>query len=250
MGWWSTGFDSAKNAYDYDDSQKGTRRFWVPAEQTRRIMFLDNDPVTYWEHHFKHNGSWNNFEPCKIRNKMDSVCAICARYPETNPSFVGLLTIINMTPWESKKGREGCYNRELFVAKLGSKEKPGILKRIERKKKEHGRLRGVIFDVYRSGAKAESVGDEYTMIEAVDVDDIVKYGKAKIAEWAERVNAGKDPKDKVTIDKMWEYNPWVPFDYDKDILKVRSNDELRIFLGSGSSAAEGQDNESDDDIPY
>ena len=254
MGWWNTGFESAKNAYDYDEggAGKGPRRFWMPPDATRRIIFLDDNPVTFWEHQFKLNGNWRNYEPCKRRNKQDNSCALCERYPDENPSFVGLLSIINMTSWESKKGREINFKRELLVAKLGGKDKPGMLKRIERKKKEHGRLKGVVFDAYRSGAKTEAIGDEYTMIEMVDPADLAKYGKAKLAEWVNRINENLDPKDQVTLDKLWERDPWTPFNYD-DILTMRSNDELRVLLGSGGgNGKDGGDDSSDadEDAPY
>jgi hypothetical protein len=251
MGWWNTGFESAKNAYDYDEGgQHGPRRFWMPSEATRRIIFLDENPVTYWEHNFKLNGNWRNWEPCKKRNKQDNSCALCERYPDVFPSFVGILSIINMTAWESRKGREINFKRELLVAKLGGKDKPGILKRLERKKKEHGRLRGAIFDVYRSGAKVESVGDEYTMIEMVEPADIVKYGKAKLAEWVAHVNENLDPKDQVNLDKLWERDPWTPFDYDS-VLSMRSNEELKALLGSAGNGGGGDDSSSaDEDAPY
>jgi len=212
MGWFNTGFESSSHAYDYDDSNKGPRRFWMPPETQKRVIFLDDDPTTFWEHNFKHKGSWKNWEPCKKRNRMDDNCALCERYPDRKPSFIGLLSVISMTPWESKQGREFCYGRELFAAKLGGKDKPGVLKKLERMKKQHGGLTGCVFDIYRSGGKTESVGDEFTLVEKIAPKDIAAFGKKHLKEWVQRINENiDDPEKYLTLDKMWERHPWEPY---------------------------------------
>lgn len=251
MGWFNTGFESTDNAYSYDDGPKGPRRFWMPPETEKRFLFLDENPVTYWEHNFKHNGNWRNWEPCKKRNRMDDECAVCDRYPDRKPSFIGMLTGINMTPWEARDGREFCYGRELFVSKLGGKDKPGILKKLERLKKQHKGLTGCIFDIYRSGGKTESVGDEFTLVEKIPPAKLEAYAKKTLKEWVAQVNEGiDDPEKYITLDKLWERAPWVPFDYG-EILEVRSNEELRAMLGSASGPDDdGGSSAADSDAPY
>lgn len=253
MGWFNTGYESTENAYDFDSGARGPRRFWMPADTEKRVLFLDDNPVTYWEHNFRHGGNWRNWEPCKHRNKISDTCAVCERYPDRKPSFIGIHSVINLTPWTSQRGFEFCYGRELFVAKLGGKDKPGVLKKLERLKKQHGGLNGCIFDIYRSGGKTESVGDEFTFIEKIDPKKIVAYGKQQLKEWVVRVNENiEDPENYVTLDKLWERAPWEPFDYN-EILEVRSNEELRAMFGAaGAAEDESGDGNSrlDDDIPY
>jgi len=254
MGWFSTGFDSIDNAYDFDSGSRGPRRFWMPPESEKRIIFLDNDPATYWEHNFKFNGSWQNWEPCKIRNKRENVCEVCKRYPDKKPSFVGMFTVINMTAWTSKHGGEFCFGRELFVAKLGGKDKPGVLKKLARLKKQHGELTGCIFDTYRSGGLTEVIGDEFTFVEKIDKKKIESYGKKLLKEWAEEINENiEDPEKHITLDKLWERAPWEPYDYD-EILEMRSNEELKAMFGSGSTEGEEEGNDgsssADEDVPY
>ena len=257
MGWYNSGFDSTNNAYDYDDKDKGPRRFWMPPEAEKRIIFLDENPQTYWEHVFKHRGSWKNYEPCKIRNRMDNDCAVCERYPESFPAFIGMFSIINLSIWENNKGMQFCYGRELFVAKLGGKEKPGVLKKMERLKKQNNGLTGCIFDVYRSGKKTESVGDEFTLIEKIEPRKLVEHGKGLIKEWVKKINENiSDPEKHYTLEKFWERNPWVPFNYE-EILTFRSNEQLKeMFKLSGKDESSKEkddssnDNALDDSAPY
>lgn len=251
MGWFNTGFESTGSAYDYDDGPKGPRRYWMPADTEKRVIFLDDVPTTFWEHNFKHGGNWRNWEPCKFRNKMDDSCAVCDRYPDRKPSFIGMLSVINLTTWQSRDGKEFCYGRELFVAKLGGKDKPGVLKKLERLKKQHGGLTGCIFDIYRSGGKTESVGDEFTLVEKIDPKKMAAYGKAQLKEWVQYVNEQiEDPENYLTLDKLWERAPWTPFDYG-EILTVRSNEELRAMFGAaGSEDGDGGSSAADDDVPY
>jgi len=252
MGWFNTGFESSNNAYDFDDGPKGPRRFWMPPDTDKRVIFLDDNPTTFWEHNFKHNGSWRNYEPCKVRNRMDGECAVCKRYPDRKPSFIGMLTVINMTPWESKQGRSFCFGRELFVAKLGGKDKPGVLKKLERIKKQNGGLAGCIFDIYRSGGKTESVGDEFTLVEKIPPKEIIAYGKTQLKEWAKEVNeAISDPEKYVTLDKLWERAPWEPYEYG-EILEVRSNEELDAMFGAArpDENGDGGSSKNDEEAPY
>jgi hypothetical protein len=188
---------------------------------------------------------------CKKRNRMDDDCAVCDRYPDRKPSFIGMLSVINMTPWESKQGREFCYGRELFVAKLGGKDKPGVLKKLERLKKQHGGLTGCVFDIYRSGGKTESVGDEFTLVEKIEPKDIAAFGKRHLKEWAQRINEQiDDPEKYLTLDKLWERAPWEPYDY-SEILEVRSNEELRVMFSTAGTADDDiEDDSVDEDVPF
>jgi len=264
MSWFKTGWkdaneEGAKSPFE----SKGPRRFWLPPEKSARILFLDEDPTSMWEHSFKMNGQWGNFEPCKTKNKMDDRCPPCDSDKKAFPSFVCFFTVINMTPWFTKKdSREICFQREVFAARMGSKEKPGIAKKLERLKASEGRLRGCVYEVYRSGKKTESVGDDFKLIEKVDVDGIEAYGREKLKAFVERVNANLPAKDHTTVDKVWTRNPWTPINFEKlfeSDWKPRSLAELdRLFArgGAGNSSSDDRSDFSDDDpsggddIPY
>jgi hypothetical protein len=190
-----------------------------------------------WEHQLKIGDDWKHWVPCLHRNKIADDCYACDRYPDKYPYFIGFHTSINMTPWTSKKGKEYCFARELFGAKMGSKDKPGSLKRLERLKKHHGRLRGLIISVTRLGDKSEVCGDEFTVMDKIDEDKIEEFAKARLSEWAEHVNQNL-PKDKqVSIESLWKRNPWEPFNYD-EVIQVKTNAQLRDMLGGPSKKSE------------
>lgn len=270
MSWFKTGYEATKDAYDYDGGggNQGPRRHWQPPETTQRALFLDDDPFMYWEHNFKLNGNWRNQCVCLKRNKIDDTCAICDKWDDRYPYFIGLHTTINMTPWESKKGNVYCYQREIFAARLGGKDKPGVLKKLERLKKKYGRLRGLIFDVYRSGAKTESCGDEFELVEKVDPGDIPGLAKQHLTEFVKKINAKiDDPEKHLSVETMLKRNPWEAFNFE-EIIKPKSNAELRDMLSgrskdddssdfrdddsgsSGRSSSSDDGDALDDDIPY
>ncbi len=277
MSWFNTGYDAAKEEAKKSGEGNGPRRVWMKPQSTMRAIFLEDDPVSFWEHNFKMNGKWGNFEPCHKKNRSlaslsGGQCPPCASGDKMWPYLVGLHSIVNMTPWFTKKEKtEVNFNREIYGARLGSDDKPGILKKLERLKSTHGRLKGLIFDIYRSGAKTESVGDEFTLVETIkpaegqSLDQAIEaYGRAQLMKFMDRVNAKIPAKDHLQMDKVWKRNPWVSFNFEKLMgeggpMAPRPMGELgRLFSAGGgagdhggSSGGGGDDDESGgDDIPY
>ncbi len=259
-GWSETNEEGAKSPFE----AKGPRRFWLPPDKEALLLFLEDEPTGMWEHGFQMNGKWGNFEPCHTKNKISDRCPPCDSGDKMFPSFIGFFSVINMTPWFTKKdNREINFQREVFAARMGSKEKPGILKKLERLKQSEGRLRGCVYKVYRSGKKTESVGDDFKLIEKVDVDKIEAFGREKLAAFVKRINEKLPAKDHVTVDKLWEKNPWRPFNFEKLFetdWKPRSLADLDRLFGVNGSASGGRDKteesgggesgSDDDDIPY
>lgn len=257
MSWFKTGYESADTAYD-DLPSSGPRRVWMPPEVTNRYLFLENEPTCFWEHQFVVNGDWKNWEPCKKRNRLDNVCSICDRFPDRNPSFVGLHTVISLTPWTDDKGRVWCYGRQIYTAKLGGKDKPGILKRLQRIKEKEGRMRGLVLECYRSGAKTESVGDEIEVVERIDPEAVVAWVKTQLVDHIKLVNKGREPGKEMTMERFLKSNPIEPFNFG-EVIKPRSNADLLSMLGgpSSSSSSSGGHRDKqedydalDEDIPY
>lgn len=251
--WFKTGYEAVNHAYD-DLPNRGPRRVWMPPETTNRFLFLDDQPFLFWEHQFQNNGTWQNWEPCRVRNKMEDVCVICDRYPDRYPYFVGYHSVISLTPYTDNKGRTWCFGRQMYGAKLGGKDKPGVLKELQRLSGKHGgRTRGLIIDAYRSGAKTETVGDRLEIVERIDPDIVVAWVKQKLLPHIEEVNKGKDDDKKLTLEKHLKWNPIEPFNFE-EIIKPRTNAQLlNLFGGGGSSDNEAGTSEGSDDLddlPY
>jgi hypothetical protein len=217
-------------------------------------MFLDDDPTTFWEHQFQFNGDWKNWEPCVTRNKIGPQCPVCDAYDDQYPSFVGLHTVINMTPWFTKKAnQEVNFSREIYAAKLGGDKKPGVLKKLKKLREKHGRLRGLVFDIERPGEQTESCGSEFDLVEkeTVDPSEIRTYAMDQLASYVKRINENLPADKQMTVDKLWERNPWEAYDFESTI-KPRSIDELRGMFSNRGSSGGSSSNEPDptDDIPY
>lgn len=273
MNWFSTGWedlDEKAKEKPWDDSGgSGERRVWMPPGKTQRHIFIGERPIRFWEHGFKWNGSWKgNHEPCVTKNKLGPECPICDSGEKMFPAFTGLLTSINMTAWFTKKtNREVNFQREIFAAKLGSEKNPGVLKKLERLHKQHGRIQGLVFDIHRIGEQSAGCGDDFTLVEKVDPKEIEAWGRAKLEEYAARLNDGVPEDKRISVDKLWERNPWESHDFE-EIVKPRDIKELRAMFkrgsqsggynkgsgggggGSSSSGTDDSDNFSDDDIPY
>jgi hypothetical protein len=264
MSWMNTGWDSLDTAWDnVGGGDRGPRRVWTPPGVTRRFLFLEDIPTTLWEHNYKWNKNWFNWEPCVTRNKLGSECPPCDAYEDRYPYFVGLSTVISLTPWYTKKKKqEVVFQRQIFAAKLGSEDKPGVLKKLRKMHDKNGRLRGYIYDVERPGGKTESCGSEFELVEKIEPGEIKTYAMDQLNAYAKRLNEDA-PRDKqTTAEKLWDADPWEPFDFD-DVITRHSIEELKkMFTKSGGAESGGGDGGSDgyehddsdapadDDLPY
>jgi len=204
---------SAKAAEGY------VNRFWMPKDTETKITFLDGkldddgmlDIPTYLEHQLNLDGSWQNWFACTSETEP---CPICEG--DDNPSLVGILTVIDHTEWEDRKGNKHKDEKKLFVCK-----RPTI-KQLQKIATKRGGLKGITFEVSRVGEKAASVGDMF------DFDK--KWSTAML------LKKFKDNK---------------PFNYE-EVLNYQTADELRKRgfgnLAVGSEAGvEDDENEEDYD---
>jgi hypothetical protein len=278
MSWMNTGFDSMESAYEgIPKSGGGGKRFWMPPRTEKKLLFIDEDPSTFWEHQFFFNGSWKNWEPCHVRNKIGPICPICDSIKSMSrpsyPKFVGLFTVIDMTAWFTKKDKiEINFNRKIWCANMGSKDKPGVLKKMERIRAKHGRLKGLVFDVYRSGDKTESCGDEFTVDQELSVEAtdkaIEELRDKMVPPYIKRRNENAPDDKQITMEKYMEWNPWESFNFE-DLIQPRKVEELtQMGFGAGRKPIEPDDSGNrgdfddsggsddsgsefaDDDIPY
>ena len=185
-GFGTTGWDAPEGEDKGKQAKSEIRRFWMPAGVTKRVMFLDSEPFCFYEH-----GLWaitKNADKavCLKKNGIEDRCPLCEA--ELWPSYTGYFSVIDMGDvkevdgevvlegWTSNKGITYQFGRKLLGAKRGSQDKPGTLRMLQRKAmKVGGDLTGCVFDVYRTGAKSASVGDEWEFVQKVEPDDIKGY---------------------------------------------------------------------------
>ena len=237
--WYSTGWDDLDNKETWtpppgeQGGKKGPKRFWMRGQETRRVMFLDEDPFKIWEHGMR----IGEFETCLKRNKIDpdGRCAVCeSKYRGQDgkertrfAAYKGFLSIVDFTKF-TIEGKDWQYFRRLYEMRAGSEKKPGILHRFRRFNAEAGGVTGAIVDIYREGDNSSRVGDEFKLVEKVEMrpgedvmDCIDRYARA----------AG------VSAEQL-ERHPWTPLDY-MDLFEPSSNERLQRLVDSMSGTAGG-----------
>jgi len=234
MGW-KRGYDSIDTVHK-SAPQKGPRRFYVPAKETKQVLFLEDQPTVFWEHQFKFNGHWRNWLPCNKNNtEGQERCFICEKYTKSFPGTVGLFSVINLTPWEftNREGRvlRFCYQREILTARMGSVSRPGTLQELQRLRgmTENKSLHGVIMECYRSGDKTEAVGDKLSIKTQVPVDKIEEFGHAKVRAFLAEINKSMAPDRQLNFAEHIEKHPWQPFDFDKLIVPMPYERQRKMY---------------------
>lgn len=174
-------------------------RFWIGRDnlnQTHPIIFLDGkldadgalEPQSWYEHSLKLAGKYQEFI-CTADVPPEhggGPCPLCAAGNERNLMFA--LTILDLTPREIKNGpRAGQiieFSRKLFVCK---KRTWGQLQVFAQKYSEsHGltSLRGLKFDVTRTGSMAPNVGDNFIVDSLYSEEDLVEhFGEEEIGAY-------------------------------------------------------------------
>lgn len=231
MSWGSQSWDSVD---DFGGSEKtasndGPRTFYMPQGVTKRIIFLDNAPFTFWQHSlYEITRSAKDKEICLKKNRIAQECPICDK--ELWASMIGYFTVVDMGDvkrgaggevklegWTSDKGVVYQFGKKLLGAKRGGKDKPGILKKIARLAERHGDLTGCVFDVYRSGGKVESCGDEWDFVEKVAPDQIADYLR----------NAGAEDDHVADL---------TPYNY-TEVFEPKTVEQLKAIVSGGGSAS-------------
>jgi hypothetical protein len=168
--WFKSGFESLDSMPDTSFG-KTQRRFWMPAEKSAKVTFVDSEPFCIWEVNMNLNGSWRNwFTSLK---SMGQECPL--EEAGFRPYYVGFLTVIDHSVWTDSQGKEHKDDVKLFPAKVST------MKRLKRQVEKNGPLAGCQFDVYRSDAKSASVGDEYDFLGKIEVDS--QYPEAKVFDY-------------------------------------------------------------------
>lgn len=159
MGEENSWFETGKGAVDRANAKpqrKLSFRFYMKQGSEAEIVFLDGDntdlePIgSYKEHAYvTKDGKWPNFATCSGR-----ACPICREGLRAYDAWP--FTIIQTKPtWKDRNGVEHTNEIKLLVAKKEAMQK--ILRHISLRKG----LVGTQWNVFRSGQKAYTIGDDW-----------------------------------------------------------------------------------------
>jgi hypothetical protein len=268
--WFNKGYGGVKGEEQAIATKYGPQHFWMPADEAKTVVFLDNEPACIHEHNPKMNGSWKNWITC-IRDVYPDEPACCETLAgDYQRYYVGYFTVIDCTAWTDKKGNKYQFELKLYGAKLKT------LKLLQTKTNEDwgGGLANKVIKVRRTSAKDASVGNDFTMDREADMEklwSLVTYKGKKLSEQfgkaledeEERTNllrnfAFEKGEGGVLVPKIPTFNYW-------EILKPKAPQEMRTFLKSGkvedpdadsnaatggAATATGGDGGADESIPF
>jgi len=152
------GVEKARELAD-DEKARRVGRFWLPegTKFTKNILFLDEKPFGYYEHELKLNGKWGNYFTCLKGSGRCPLCEIGER-----PSFIGMLTCVDLTGYEDENGvRKGKNRVMLFPAKMDT------LELLKMRRNTNG-LALCAYSVTRLGDKSPRVGNDFVFVKKVN----------------------------------------------------------------------------------
>lgn len=162
--WYSTGFTQTEQAVaeserKKDEQKNAIRRFYLKAQQSKNIVFVDDVAFEIWEHNLKLNGQWGNYFTC-IGEKNG--CPLCAA---KRPYYVSFFTVLDLDGWVDKKGHvQGKNALLLFPAKVDV----SVSIKHQKELRPDKTLVGCQFNVLRNSSKDYSTGSQFSFIKAFD----------------------------------------------------------------------------------
>lgn len=159
--------------------------------------------------------------------KYDLHIGCCAEFDncpadlKSQAYYAMYFTVLDLIPYVSKSGVEVPFSRKLLVVK--SDQQKRFMRSYERAKREHGTLRGVVFETHRDKKMDAAIGNDiHETGEVLDEESLQEY----VREWKDR--------EGVTHTEACD----VPFDYDA-LFPVMGAAQIAELIGEyvpGSSA--------------
>lgn len=165
MSWFVEGNDLSRDKFIKDAYRPSVINFWLKDGETREVVFIDDARFGCYEHVVPLNGSYKNFT-CS-----GSDCVLCGM--EKNRSYREYYSILDLTPYKDKNGKEHKFSRKALAA---TKDVAAILQ--SRRSDSGGTLLGKKFRVSRSGSKSPSCGNDWVFQSAVDLNKVPSEIKA------------------------------------------------------------------------
>lgn len=258
-GWYQTGYEGIGREEQRLAQMGGPPRLWMPAGSTREIVFVDNEPVTIYEHNWKANGSWKNWATC-LRGIEDE-CPGCSELGETNRYYVGIYTVIDISEWTDRRGNKHQFEINLLPAKLKS------LKKFRRKAAERIEaggtgVAGCLYRLARDGKEDPSIGGEAEFVREVDMDKLFPLALYKGKKLSELYDKAETSEDSLKIaKKLFQLEmdgdkvvrKLVPLNYFDQLHPLAVKDFKEMLRGASTdndSGGSGGGAKADDKTPF
>ena len=244
MSWYKTGYEGIGQEESRLAQLGGTPRLWLPPGTTREVVFIDNEPVTIYEHGWKANGSWKNWATC-LRGIEDE-CPGCIELGENNRYYIGFYTVVDTSEWTDRRGNKHQFEVSLLPAKLKS------LKKFRRKSAERIEaggtgMAGCLYRLARDGKEDPSIGGEAEFVREVDMEKLFPlalYKGKKLVELMDK--AESSPESLPILQKLFQLEmeegsilrKLVPINYFEQLHPMSVKD-FRTAMGSAEKDQDG-----------
>ena len=150
-------------------------RFYVPVGETRQFIICDDAPDFFlYEHALKDaEGRWGRMFCGCIKEFAN--CPVC-RTAERESYYAMALTIVDLTPFDTRDGDTVEFSRKLLIVK------PQQQKKFLRFFQKEGTLRGALFETTRDGEKDATIGNDIEFLEFVPEKEMESY----VRTWKDR----------------------------------------------------------------
>jgi hypothetical protein len=223
-------------------------RYFIPAselQQPKEVMFLEPDCINAWQHHYKDNGRWGNWETCpRLTGIKDDdgnpvPCPLCDKDDNVTTGLLGMYTILDVTGWDTDKGHRMSIKilpaKSELVAKLERRK-------IRLEKDGLNGLEGAIFTVVRDTAQSDNCGNDWQYEETVDLQEFLEEHLEEVVGQLDWFPQGWFYEGEEEEDREYFLGP---FDW-MSVLAPKSTAELAEKLGAVGYTDDDDSNHADD----
>lgn len=167
MAWGSTARDPGyKEKRESASNNSKPFRFFLKGGEKKKVIFLADERFIIYEHMQPVGEGWEKFTCSE-----DANCYFCGL--RKGRSFVEYSTILDLTPYTTKKGEHKRFSRRLFGASGAAID---VLER--RRQEKGGSLEGYGVECVRDEGKTPPVGNDF-IVSASKIDLLKHYPEAK-----------------------------------------------------------------------
>ena len=197
MTWFNTGVQAVEKEAKRNEEQrnnKAPRRIWLPANSEKKVIYLDDEGFSFYEHSYEQGGNSYNYHTCPGKA---SGCPHCASGKK--PYLLTVYTVIDKSEYKDKTGAVHANEKRVHALKVDS------ALALARKSQRWGGLKGKEVVIARKGPKDAAAGSDF------------------------EANTNKDDK-KIVYQLDPNNEKHRPFDY-RAVYAPKSIEEIREDLG-------------------
>lgn len=204
--WYESGYSGADREQEKRDLGTGPKRWWMGAGTTKQGVLIDDSPVCCQEHQWKvADSKFPLWATCLNGTAPDVVCTACGARGVEKPAYTGHLTIVDVTGYTTKDGKEVKFELVEFCPKLKAMNK------LKLKKAAKGSLVGQLWNITRADKDTPSTGDDFDHVREAKMDELYKvvtYRGKNVSELITKANGHGDEAAKMR--RFLAYNFQIP----------------------------------------